>query len=368
MYSVKAHNHKTRDSAEGKANHKDADHPDHKRHAKGRDPYGIRNSPISRHHLNEISFEGIHSIEEWLKAEEAAALDARRRPRQEVGFSIVHSPCDDLQAPLNALLDTVPAAGEAVVERQDNRFKASVRERFQGARAVFGRHLDKIRIHSEAFLLKYDENGEKLKSCKAVGRDGPGVTALKSQAAVRGKEIKLGRSGKHWNSKKDVELSLALKRDIDLEIQKLGPAHRVKFQERLVFWKAELTNKVSRILTHKRMKKEELKEFEDALRKMSEEDGLGAALDELSGITTITPEPSYGISPTKQEKKPTKEEQETEKQPRRNPEVDRGPLPPRGRSKAERDRLEEERRKATARLLEATSKLKNRDDPKMGNL
>lgn len=277
MNSCHTHRHKNRSSAKGKGLHKDANDPKHKDHAKGRDKFGERNAPDSRQYLNEVSYDGVEGLKEWLAAEEVAAVDSRGRPRENIGFSVIHSVCDDLQAPLNALLDVTPERGAAVVRQHHEKFKHRVRERFPEARSIFGRHLDKIRIHSEVNLLKYDETGKKLKRCEAVDRDGPGVTALASQAAVRCEKIKLGKAGRKWNSRMDIELSLELQVALKFEINHLSPIELEQFDDRLKWWKAELAQKISKVMTQKRLKKKELEEFELALAQWSDEGGLGAA-------------------------------------------------------------------------------------------
>lgn len=270
MLSCNSHHHTSKSSSKSKARHKDAKTPTHKNHAKHRDKEGKRNAPESRQADSEIWYTNVEDEDEFLAVEDKISKDSRGRHRKEIGFSIVYSPPLETQARLNAAIEIFPSDGKEVLNIGDRNFRKFLDDRFKNATRIDARHCDKEKIHWESITHKRDrKTGKVLKSCKWASneRDSPGVAALASQAAVNKEKYNFGagkETGKRWNSKAAIELSLELEREIEKALEAKSPELLAQFNDCAINWFAKLKTNISDITKDKRKRegKTAIKELE----------------------------------------------------------------------------------------------------------
>lgn len=279
MTSCHSHRHKSKSSARAKGRHKDGKDPLHIDHTEYRDPDGLRNAPSDRLAESKLWFAGVISVEDFINAEAECAVDKRGRDRELVGFGCIFNPCDDIQSDINALLDVDSIEGNRVLDRGDQLFRDLLEKKFPTTRRIEARHSDKERFHWETILLKYDEAGNLIPKCIGVGRDGPGVTAVKSEAAATGKKVNLGKAGKHWNSRADVKLTLELQSMVREIVAGKDAEFQQAFAKRRQWWFEHLQENISPIAAKRREKKKEWDLVEEEIEAYAQEHGINSIIE-----------------------------------------------------------------------------------------
>lgn len=309
MFAFNTLRHKSNQSTKEKSEHKDARSKTHKRHAKFRDQHGRRNAKKKYRLPSKLWLKGVGTLKQFCKAAQRAGVDKKGRPRTDVGHAVVASFPNNIQAYLQAL----PIHDRFdVMKKMDAFYRDGMDKLFPGCKRIDARHTDKIRIHYESHLIKYDDVGEKLyNSSKEKKADSPGITASAANEAARGNTAKLGNSGKRWNTEASINMTKSMRLLIRQKLRMMQEEELEATKRRAGNWARRLEKDVSDLGSGRREKQILKLNLDDEIKKLddlkSQSPEVTKPSREQSPVRTKKPEPQHDVarSPTKPSEGPS---------------------------------------------------------------
>lgn len=296
MFSFYTLRHTSTHSTNSKSKHKNARSKTHKVHAKHRDPGGRRNAKKKYRLPSKIWLKGVESLKRFNLAVKDAAVDKKGRPRTDIGHAVVASFPNFIQAslqslPIRDLFD--------VMHKTDEVYQSEMDKLFPGCKRIDARHTDKIRLHYESHIIKYDDLGEKLyESSKEMKADASSVTAVAAKQAVKNKgETQLGKSGNRWNALASVRINLKTQDLIREKLIEKSEIERRIIQEKAENWFRRLEKEMSDLGKDRRKKRDLIADTEIEMEKL---------LQFKEAITAEKPQKPAQNYPTTKEPSPKK--------------------------------------------------------------
>ena len=143
------------------------------------------------------------------------------KPRKLGGYSLVFNPPTLLQAIIQALPHKYFKIEQ---ERLYQAFKDHLTNDFGAVPMMTALHSDKVRLHAEALIIKFDENHETPKCFTGLGQDGAGFSAVYGEKVAKGEISEaddIERKG--WNTGFEVaQVQLMRERAIGY-LKEIGP-------------------------------------------------------------------------------------------------------------------------------------------------
>ena len=297
MFAFHTLRHKSNQSTKEKSEHKDAKSKTHKRHAKFRDPDKKRNAKKKYRLPSKLWLKGVATLKQFCQAAQLAGVDKKGRARTDVGHAVVASFPNNIQAYLQAL----PIHERFdVMKKMDAFYRDGMDQLFPGCKRIDSRHTDKIRIHYESHIIKYDELGEKLyNSSKEKKSDSPGKTAIAANAAAWGKTANLGNSGKRWNTNASVLMTKSMRLLIQDKLRNMRKEELEAIKRRAGNWARRLEKDMSGLGRDRRKKKLLKLNLDTEIKKLDDLKSQSPAIKptrEQSPVRTIKPEQQHNVA------------------------------------------------------------------------